>query len=113
MSLTHLFVYNKILGNAQNEVQTKLQGRIDPNTQESIEACISVYAEAYAEIYCSLSFSDIARYKHGSKQEIYNWAKARELFETAYPGGTLADFMSQDFQKMEAHLFLLKVIKLI
>ena len=100
MSLTHLFFYNKILGNAQNKVQTKLQGRIDTNTLESIEACISAYAESYAEIYCSLSFSDIARYKHGSKQEIHNWTEARKLFDTAYPGGTLADFMSQDFQDL-------------
>lgn len=106
MSLTHLFVYNKILDIAQKEVLK--DKKIDARYEDTIPAYTSAYAQAYAEIYCSLSFSDVARYRGGSKQEIYNWAKARELFETAYPGGTLADFMSQDFQNLLFEQFFLQ-----
>lgn len=99
MSLTHQIFYNKIRANSAKEQSDKLIAQGTEITAD-IEKGIDAYAQAYAEIYCSLSFSDVARYRGGSKQEIYNWAKARELFETAYPGGTLADFMSQDFQDL-------------
>lgn len=107
MSLTHQIFYNKIRANSAKEQSDKLIAQGTEITAD-IEKGIDAYAQAYAEIYCSLSFSDVARYRGGSKQEIYNWAKARELFETAYPGGTLADFMSQDFQNLLFEQFFLQ-----
>lgn len=102
MALTHKLFYNKKLN---EEIEKKVN---DSTFQDVDEKQIIAYAQAYAELFCSLSFSDVARYRGGSKQEIYNWAKARELFETAYPGGTLADFMSQDFQNLLFEQFFLQ-----